>query len=99
VDEGIRARSTDLVDVDDADVSALSVGIDVAAGSPVELAGSHIDALETVRGELNQDGLNDLSLPPLNPLGAIGIPLILRALVLELLQAFRERGTGVVGGG
>ena len=37
-------------------------------------------------------GINQLSLPPLNLLGAIGVPLILLALVLEQVQAFRQRG-------
>jgi hypothetical protein len=75
VDEGIRSRSLDLVEVDDATVSALSVGINVAPGSPVQLAGSHIDALEAIHGTLSQDGINQLSLPPLNLFGAIGVPL------------------------
>ncbi len=94
VDEGIRSRSDDPVDVNDTDISALAVGINVAPGSPVKLAGSHIDALEAIRGTLAQDGLNELSLPPVNLLGAIGVPLILLALVLEQVQAFRQRGSG-----
>jgi hypothetical protein len=94
VEEGIRSRSSALVDVNDATVSALSVGINVAPGSPVRLAGSQVDALEAIRGTLNQDGLNKLSLPPLNLLGAIGVPLILVALVLEQVQAYRARGIG-----
>ncbi len=93
-DEGIRSRSSELVDVDGATVSALSVGINAAPGSPVQLAGSHIDALEALRGAVDQDGVNDLSLPPLNVLGAVGVPLILLALVLEQVQAFRQRGLG-----
>jgi hypothetical protein len=91
-DEGIRSRSAELVDVDDAIISALSVGINAAPGSPVQLAGSHIDALEALRGAVDQDGINDLSLPPLNVLGAVGVPLILLALILEQIQAFRQRG-------
>jgi hypothetical protein len=78
-------------------VSALSVGINVAPGSRVQLAGSHIDALEATRGTLDQDGINDLSLPPLNVLGAIGVPLVLLALVLEQVHAFRQRSTGRAG--
>jgi Right handed beta helix region len=96
-EEGIRFRSADLVDVDNATVSALSVGINVAPGSRVQLAGSHIDALEATRGTLDQDGINDLSLPPLNVLGAIGVPLVLLALVLEQVHAFRQRSTGRAG--
>jgi hypothetical protein len=93
-DEGIRSRSSELVDVDDAIVSALSVGVNAAPGSPVQLAGSHIDALEALRGVIDQDGVNDLSLPPLNVLGAIGVPLILLALILEQVQIFRTRSIG-----
>ena len=92
VQEGIRSRSDDPVVVNDAVVSALSVGINVAPGSPVRLAGSHVDALEAIRGTLSQDGINELSLPPLNLLGAIGVPLILLALVLEQVQTYRQRG-------
>ena len=96
-EEGIRSRSADLVDVDNATVSALSVGINVAPGSRVQLAGSHIDALEAIRGTLDQDGINDLSLPPLNVLGAFGVRIVLVALVLEQVHAFRQRGTGRAG--
>ena len=94
VDQGIRARSADLVDVDNVDISALSVGINVAPGSPVRLAGSHVDALEAVRGSSARTAINELSLPPLNLLGAIGVPLILLALVLEQVQVVRQRGIG-----
>ncbi len=92
VDQGIRARSPNLVDIDDVDISALSVGINVAPGSPVRLAGSHIDALEAVRGELTQDGANDLSLPPLTLIGAIGLPLILLTVILDQIRVVRGRG-------
>ncbi len=94
VGEGIRTRSHALVDVDDAQVSALMVGINVAPGSPVTLTSSRIDALEAVRGNLNQQGSNELSLPPVNLLGAIGVPLVLLALALEQVQVFRQRGSG-----
>lgn len=93
-DEGIRARGTHLVDIEGATVSAASVGINVAAGSPVRLAGSQVDALEAVRGQLDEDdGLNVLSLPPLNLLGAIGVPLVLLAFLLEQVRAVRQRGS------
>jgi hypothetical protein len=97
VQEGIRSRSDDPVVVNDAVVSALSVGINVAPGSPVRLAGSHVDALEAIRGTLSQDGINELSLPPLNLLGAIGVPLIVLALVLEQVQVYRQRGVARAG--
>ena len=93
VDQGIRARSTGVVEVDDADISALSVGVNAAPGTPVRLAGSHLDALEAIRGEVIQDGVKDLSLPPLNLLGAIGVPLVVLALLLELVDNYRHRGT------
>jgi hypothetical protein len=37
---------------------------------------------------------NDLSLPPLNLLGAIGVPLIILALILEGLHSLRQRRYG-----
>ena len=66
----------------------------MAPGSPTTLTGSQIDALESIRGEVNQQGGNKLSLPPLNLIGAIGVPLIVLALVLEQVQAFRQRSVG-----
>ena len=92
VDQGVRARTGEVVHVDGIDVSAISAGINVAAGSPVILTDSRVDALEAVRGQVQLEGINQLSLPPLNLLGAIGVPLILLALVLEQVQAFRQRG-------
>ncbi|OLT05944.1 hypothetical protein BJF90_18610 [Pseudonocardia sp. CNS-004] len=53
-------------------------------------------ALESVRGVITQQGSNDLSLPPLNLLGAIGVPLILLAVVLEELHTQRQRRLGRV---
>ena len=44
-----------------------------------------------MRGELTEQGTNELSLPPLNLLGAIGVPLVLLALVLELVHVARQR--------
>jgi hypothetical protein len=96
VDEGIRARSTDPVRADNVDIDALTAGITVAEGSLFVLTGSRIDALEAVHGVVQQQGLNELSLPPLNLLGAIGVPLILLALVLEQVNSFRQRSMGTV---
>ena len=76
-DQGIRAESTGLVHADDVDVDAVSVGIDTGDAGPFLLTRSQVHALEAVRGTLTAEGTNDLSLPPLNLLGAIGIPLIL----------------------
>ncbi len=97
VDEGIRARSTDLVKADNVDINAITAGITVAEGSPFQLTASRVDALEAVHGVVQQrPGDNELSLPPLNLLGAIGVPLILLALVLEQVNAFRQRSVGNV---
>ncbi len=95
VDVGIRARSPELVTATEVDVAALTVGITVADGSPFVLAASRVNALEAVHGQVQQQGTNDLSLPPLNLLGAIGVPLILLAFVLEQVAALRQR----IGGG
>jgi Right handed beta helix region len=90
VNDGIRARSGDLVQADGVDVHAIAVGINAEAGTPFLLTGSRVHALEAVRGQLTQEGVNDLSLPPLNLLGAIGAPFILLALVLELVHVARQ---------
>ena len=80
---------------DDVDVDAVSVGIDTGEASPVLLTRSHVHALEAVRGDtLTAEGTNDLSLPPLNLLGAIGIPLVLLAVALQVIAALRGRRFG-----
>ena len=94
VDNGIRSRSPELVQADDVHVDAVDVGIDAGLGNPFVVSGSTVHALESVRGELTERGTNDLSLPPLNLLGAIGIPLILLALVLQHVHLARRRRTG-----
>jgi len=61
------------------------------------MTGSRVHALEAIRGTLvNQaaDAGNDLSLPPLNLLGAIGVPLIILALILEAGHSLRQRRYG-----
>ena len=93
--EGIRARTNEPVTIDNVTVDAVTVGVNVASGTPVALTNSRVHALEAVRGALNPDGKgNDLSLPPLNLLGAIGVPLIILALVLEALHSLRQRRYG-----
>lgn len=94
VDEGIRTYSPGLVHADDVDVNAASVGINTAAGSPFLLTRSRVHALEAVRGTLDAQGTNDLSLPPLNLLGAIGIPVVLLAVALQTVAALRGRRFG-----
>jgi hypothetical protein len=95
--EGIRARTGtgETVTVDDVTVDAVTVGMNVALGSPVVLTNSRVHALEAVRGELNAEGAgNDLSLPAINLLGAIGVPLIILALILEGMHSLRQRRYG-----
>ena len=94
--EGIRSRSAQLVHADNVDVATTALGINAADGSPFLLTASRVHATEAVRGEVGQQGLNELSLPPLNLLGAIGIPLILLAIVLEQVHTRRQRRTGIV---
>jgi Right handed beta helix region len=89
-DTGIRARTPDQVRAYQVDIAAISVGIDVAAGTPFLLTNSRVHALESIRGLPVYSGLNDLSLPPLSVLGAIGAPLILLAVLLELVVVLRQ---------
>ncbi len=91
---GIRARATDPIALDTVAVDAVSVGVEAQPGSTVTLSNSSSHALEAVRGNVTLLGLNDLSLPPLNLLGAIGLPLILLAVVLEALHLLRQRRFG-----
>jgi len=93
-DHGIRAQSPGLVHADAVDVDAVSVGIDTGEASPFLLTRSHVHALEAVRGTLTAEGTNDLSLPPLNLLGAIGIPLVLLAVTLQAVAALHGRRFG-----
>ncbi|MDT7579108.1 MAG: hypothetical protein QOK35_372, partial [Pseudonocardiales bacterium] len=94
VDTGIRSRSAQLVQADDVHVDAVDVGIDAGLDNPFVVSGSSVHALESVRGKLTEKGPNDLSLPPLNLLGAIGIPLILLAVLLQQVYLVRRRRTG-----
>ena len=91
---GIRARATDPITIDSSSVDAVSVGVDAQPGSVATLRNSSVHAVDAVRGTLKLVGVNDLSLPPLNILGAIGLPLIGLAVVLELLHLLRQRGFG-----
>ena len=93
-DEGIHSRSAALVHAKHITVDAISLGVNAVDGSPLVLRDSRVHALESVRGEVGNEGVNDLSLPPLNLLGAIGVPLILLAFVLEVAHAGRQRRFG-----
>jgi hypothetical protein len=88
---GIRSSSPALVQATDVAIDTHDIGVNAAAGSPFLLADSQVHALESVRGEVDLAGVNDLSLPPLNVIGLIGIPLILLAVVLEEVHSFRQR--------
>jgi hypothetical protein len=92
--EGIRTRTTEPVHAHNVDVTTSSLGINAAPGSPFTLTASRVHALEAVRGQVGQQGINQLSLPPLNLLGAIGVPLILLAFVLEQVHVRRLRRAG-----
>ena len=93
--EGIRARTSETVTMDGLAIDAVSVGLNIATGTPIVLTGSRVHALEAVRGVLgDQAAGNDLSLPAINLLGAIGVPLIILALVLEGLHSLRQRRHG-----
>jgi hypothetical protein len=92
--EGIHSRSPDPVYASGITVDTMDVGVNSAPGSPFTLVNSSVHALESVRGQVGTQGANDLSLPPLNLLGAIGIPLIVLAVVLEELHSARQRRLG-----
>jgi hypothetical protein len=94
-DAGVRARDGALARLDRIDVAALAIGVDVAPGTPVQLHNSRVHALEALRGQVALVGANDLSLPPLNLLGAVGVPLVILALLLEVAHAIRQRRPGV----
>jgi hypothetical protein len=97
-DTGIRARTPDQVRAYQVDIAAISVGIDVAAGTPFLLTDSRVHALQSIRGTYVLAGLNDLSLPPLSVLGAIGAPLVVLAVLLELAAVARQRWRRPPGG-
>lgn len=90
-DTGVRARTAQSVHADQVDVTAINVGISIADGTPFLLSDSRVHALESIRGTAEERGPNDLSLPALSVLGAIGVPLILFAVVLEMVAALRQR--------
>jgi parallel beta helix pectate lyase-like protein len=91
-EEGIHSRSPEPVRVDNVAIDAVQVGVNAVAGSPLLLTTSSVHALQALRGDVHQRGENDLSLPPLNLLSAIGAPLILLAVVLEQTHSVRQRG-------
>ncbi|MDT7670210.1 MAG: hypothetical protein QOC74_2993 [Pseudonocardiales bacterium] len=95
---GLSARAGAAAVADRVDITALTVGIDAAPGMPVQLRDSKVHALQALRGGVALLGFNDLSLPPLNLLGAIGVPLVILAVLLELIHSLRQRRYGRGGG-
>ena len=91
---GIRSRSAELVHADRVDVETTALGINAASGSPFLLTASRVSAVEALRGQIGQQGTNELSLPPLNVLEAIWVPIILLAIVLEQVHVHRNRRAG-----
>ncbi|MHA6623448.1 right-handed parallel beta-helix repeat-containing protein [Pseudonocardia sp. DLS-67] len=91
---GIRSSSPELVRATGVTIDTHDIGVNTAAGSPFLLTDSEVHALESVRGEVDLAGINDLSLPPLNVISVIGLPLILLAVVLEEVHSFRQRRSG-----
>jgi hypothetical protein len=92
--EGLHARSTEPVRAENVAIDATDLGLNVAPGTPFVLANSSVHALEAVRGVFAPEGTNNISLPPLNLLAAMGVPLILLAIVLEQVHSFRQRRVG-----
>ena len=66
------------------------VGIDAGPAAHVELRDSRVHAIESLRGDVTLVGVNDVSLPPLNLIAAIGLPLIGIAVLLELVHSLRQ---------
>lgn len=91
---GIRGRVADPITLDDVRIDAVAVGIDAQPGSKVSVRNSSVHALQAVRGTVSLIGADDLSLPPLNLLGAIGLPLVALAVLLEVLHLLRQRRFG-----
>lgn len=92
--EGMRARSPEMVRAENIAIDATNLGLNVSPGSQLVLANSSVHALEAVRGVFTPEGTNNISLPPLNLLAAMGVPLILLAIVLEQVHSFRQRRVG-----
>jgi hypothetical protein len=88
---GIRSSSPDMVRATAVTIDTIDIGVNTATGSPFVLADSEVHALESVRGQVDYAGVNDLSLPPLNVISLIGLPLILLAVVLEEIHRVRQR--------
>ena len=92
---GIRGRATDPITLDDVKVDAVAVGIDAQPGSKVSAAQLlRARSARPCAARVSLLGADDLSLPPLNLLGAIGLPLVALAVLLEVLHLLRQRRFG-----
>lgn len=87
---GVEAGGADPIVLDDVTIDTEAAGIAAGQGSAVTLKNSAVHALHALLGEVNLVGANDVSLPPPNLLGVIGLPLILLALVLEFLHLWYQ---------
>jgi type II secretory pathway pseudopilin PulG len=90
----VRVRTPEPITLDGIRIDSAGVGVTLRPGDQVALRNSVVHALHAVRGgDITAQGTNDLSLPPLDLLGAIGLPVILVAVLLELLNLVRHRKT------
>lgn len=87
VHAGPRARATG----GGINVRATSSGIKVDPAGEFILTDSHVQAWKALRGDVTLIGVNTISLPPFNWLGAFGVFFITLAVLLELAQLTRER--------
>jgi hypothetical protein len=87
---GVRTSVAGRVVLDDVVIDAVAVGVVASPGSAVALRNSSVHAPHTIRGNVDLQGVNDFGQPPITVLGAIGLPLILLALILEFLPILLE---------
>ncbi|MGH3586970.1 MAG: right-handed parallel beta-helix repeat-containing protein, partial [Pseudonocardia sp.] len=92
--EGLHIRSPQLVVAENVSIDTIDIGFNVLPGGQFRLVNSSVHALEAYRGVFEPVGNNNFSLPALNLIGAIGVPLILLAIVLEQVHTFRQRKVG-----
>jgi Right handed beta helix region len=89
---GVRAGAGGPIVLDRVTIDTEAVGVDAEQGSATTIHDSTAHALHAIRGDVRLSGVNDISLPPPNLLGVIGLPLILLALVLEFVHLLRQMG-------
>jgi hypothetical protein len=89
---GVRAGAGGPIVLDGVTIDTEVVGVEAEQGSATTMRDSTAHALQAIRGDVRLSGMNDISLPPPNLLGVIGLPLILLALVLEFVHLLRQIG-------